>query len=102
MIADDKYINEISQIVDFSLPEIQKCVNDGKELYQLVEDKLEIYPVGIIPISSEFGYLFLVELYKIRILPYFYYIKFVLLCLKIISLQSLLRQLSTYNKLGSN
>ena len=61
MLGDDKYVSEIEEIVEFALPLISGSVNDGKELYQIVEDKLSIFPVGIVPLDVEFGYMMLAE-----------------------------------------
>ena len=72
IISDDKFITEISDIVDYALPEIHKYLNDGQDLYQLVEEKIDITPVGLIPINTEFGYLMLNEnnSKKVRVYEY--------------------------------
>jgi len=61
MLGDETYLAEIEEIVDFALPVITSSVEEGKELYQLVEDRLTIFPVGIMPLKPEFGYMMLAE-----------------------------------------
>ena len=40
---------------------MKKAINNGAEIYEFVEDKLKIYPVGIIPLDTNEGYFFLSE-----------------------------------------
>jgi hypothetical protein len=61
MMVDYKYVAEIEEIVDFAMPLINESLSDGKELYQIIEDKLNIFPVGIMPLDAEFGYMMLSE-----------------------------------------
>lgn len=61
LVQDEGNMIEIEQIIEYSLPLLQHSVNNGKELYQWVEDKLMIAPVGIIPINTEEGYILLSE-----------------------------------------
>lgn len=57
MMHDEDYLEELEQIIDFAIPKIQEHLAEGKELYDLVEEHLEINPVGILPLKTEFGYL---------------------------------------------
>lgn len=59
MIGDDKYMNEIENILEFAIPKMNQQLVDGKELYEFVENKLEIFPVGIVPLNVEIGYMLL-------------------------------------------
>jgi hypothetical protein len=56
---DDNIMEELSKIVDFSLPAIKKHLEEGKEIYEWIENMLELRPVGIQPLDAQFGYLFL-------------------------------------------
>lgn len=59
LIHDDEYLEVIESIIDYALPKTQKYLEEGKELYEFVEDKLNIFPVGVIPINASEGYLFI-------------------------------------------
>lgn len=72
LFADDELLSEIDSIVEFALPEIQSRLNTGKELYEEVEDKLEIFPVGILPLRTEEGYFFLSDFLKKLVNVYYY------------------------------
>lgn len=61
MIEDDNYMNEIESILSFALPKIKSHLTEGKELYEFVENKLEIFPIGIVPLNAEAGYMMLRE-----------------------------------------
>lgn len=59
IMNDDQYMVEIESILDFAIPRIQQAVKDGKEIYEIVEENIEIEPIGIVPIQKEFGYMML-------------------------------------------
>lgn len=61
IIQDDKYMEEISNIVDYALPKLKEYLKEGKDLYEYVEEKLLVFPVGLMPIKPEAGYMFLRE-----------------------------------------
>src|SRR6478609_8732914 len=49
IVQDDNMMSEIEDIINFALPHIKDHLKSGKELYEEIEDKLEISPVGISP-----------------------------------------------------
>ena len=57
MIDDDEYLEEIEKIIDFAMPKLEGYLKEGKGLYDFVENKIEISPVGIVPLNTEFGYM---------------------------------------------
>lgn len=59
LFDDPELLKEIDSIVDFALPQIEHNLKLGKQVYEEVEDKLEVFPVGIIPLRTEEGYFFL-------------------------------------------
>jgi hypothetical protein len=59
MTQDDNCLEEVENILDFAIPLMKEHLAEGKELYDFVEDKLKIFPVGIIPLNREMGYMFL-------------------------------------------
>jgi hypothetical protein len=72
LFDDDELLKEIDSIVDFALPQMEKKIELGKELYEEVADKVEVFPVGIIPLRNEEGY-FLLSDYQQRMVNVYYY-----------------------------
>lgn len=72
LVHDDKYMEEIEAIVDYALPKLKGYLKEGKDLYEFVEDKLLVYPIGMLPIKPSAGYMFLKEKDKrsVRIYEY--------------------------------
>jgi hypothetical protein len=56
---DDKLMQEIESIIEFSIPQLQHYLSEGKKIYDFIESKINIFPVGIQPIHFDAGYLFL-------------------------------------------
>jgi hypothetical protein len=71
-LSDDAFMQEMKQIIDYALPLIGRSVEEGKELYQFVEEHLQISPIGIIPVHTETGYLFISEQYSKQFRVYQY------------------------------
>jgi len=61
IIQDEDYIEEIENIINYALPLFTENLNEGKELYDFIEDKMIINPIGIIPIYMDEGYLLIKE-----------------------------------------
>jgi hypothetical protein len=59
LLQDDDLVKEIDEIISFAMPAFRHKMSLGKELYEEVEDKVEIFPVGIIPLHIEQGYFML-------------------------------------------
>ncbi len=59
ILKDDEMMQEIENVVEFALPKINASVNEGKQIYDWINQNLEIVPVGITPIYFREGYLFL-------------------------------------------
>ncbi|HXB35779.1 MAG TPA: hypothetical protein VNV35_20275 [Puia sp.] len=59
MIEDDELMQELEEIIIYATGEIQRTITNGTEIYEFVEDKLVIFPVGIVPLDSNEGYFFL-------------------------------------------
>ncbi|MFQ3576899.1 MAG: hypothetical protein SNJ77_10735 [Cytophagales bacterium] len=56
---ESELMSEIQSIIDFAIPEFKNKLNEGKDLYEYIENQLEISPVGINPYNQEEGYLLL-------------------------------------------
>jgi hypothetical protein len=59
MIEDDEMMSELEDIIQFAASEMHTTITNGTEIYELVEEKLTINPVGIIPLEQNEGYFFL-------------------------------------------
>lgn len=59
MIADDGLMEELEAIINYSANEMKTTISSGAEIYESVENSLKIAPVGIIPLETSEGYMFL-------------------------------------------
>src|SRR5688572_11317006 len=59
MIEDDELMKELEDIIHFSESRMKKTISSGVEIYEFVEGKINIAPVGIIPLDIQEGYFFL-------------------------------------------
>ncbi len=59
MIEDDELMKELEDIIQYSANRIKTTIQTGAEIYEFVEAKLNIYPVGLIPLDVNEGYLFI-------------------------------------------
>jgi len=73
LFEDDELLKEIDDIVDFAIPQLEQTLGIGKELFAEVEDKLDVFPVGIIPLRNEEGYFFLSDFQK-RVVNVYYFL----------------------------
>ena len=72
MVGDDAIMSEIESILDFSIPKMEDYLREGKKIYDFIEDRMKIYPVGLMPLNSEFGYVFLKEVHSTETKVYEY------------------------------
>lgn len=56
---DDALMQEIENIIDYSIPQFKHFLQEGKKIYDFVEGKLYIYPVGVVPLYPYEGYMLL-------------------------------------------
>ncbi len=56
---EDFVMKEIEDIIQYSLPQMEKHLAEGKKIYDLIEDHLTIYPVGVVPLYPMEGYFLL-------------------------------------------
>jgi len=59
MISDDELMQELEDIIHYSAGKIKNTIRNGTEIYEFVEEKLVIAPVGLIPLDTQEGYFFL-------------------------------------------
>jgi hypothetical protein len=72
MIQDDELMQELENIISFSATKMKTTINNGVEIYELVEDRIIINPIGIIPLDTQEGYFFLNTTYQKQTLVYHY------------------------------
>ena len=61
IIDDDDLMKELEDIIAYALNQMNATIKDGTEIYEFIEDKLNIFPIGLIPLENREGYFFLRE-----------------------------------------
>ena len=56
-VIEDGLMKELSMITEFALPRLETQIEEGKVIYDYIEDQLEFEPVGIVPIYNQEGYI---------------------------------------------
>jgi len=59
VVKDGEVMQALDDIITYALPKIQSTLDDGKEIYEFVEENIEIVPVGLTAIYEKEGYLFI-------------------------------------------
>ncbi len=59
IMEDDALMAELETIIDFSIPQFKLQLSEGKKIYDFVEGNLSIYPIGVMPLYPEQGYMFI-------------------------------------------
>lgn len=59
MIEDDVLMQELEEIIHYSADEMKTTISNGAEIYEFVENKLTISPIGLVPLDIQEGYFFL-------------------------------------------
>lgn len=59
IVEDDALMAEIESIVNFSIPQFEYHLSEGKKIYDFIEEQLHIYPVGVMPLNPNAGYMML-------------------------------------------
>jgi hypothetical protein len=65
IIDDDDMMKELEEIIYYAAEKMNSTIRNGTEIYEFVEDKLNIFPVGLIPLETKEGY-FLLSDGKVR------------------------------------
>jgi hypothetical protein len=61
MIGDDELMQELEEIINYASGKMKHTISSGTEIYEFVEDKLTIFPIGLLPLDHHEGYFFLSE-----------------------------------------
>jgi len=56
--ANDTF-NEIENIIDFSIPQMSSYLQTGKDIYNQIEGDMKIESIGLTPLNTNEGYLFI-------------------------------------------
>ncbi len=58
LVNDDETIRLMEEIISYAMPQIDRTINEGKELYEFVKENIEFETVGVKPLYDQEGYLF--------------------------------------------
>ena len=61
IIEDDDMMTELESIMDFALPQFKSSLDEGSYIYEYVESRCEIAPVGLTSLYKNEGYLFVAQ-----------------------------------------
>ena len=53
---------DLEEIIGYSIPKFKEMLKEGKDIYEWVEEHIDITPIGLSPLYPDEGYLFLNEL----------------------------------------
>jgi hypothetical protein len=59
IVEDDEVMQELENIIHYSSAKIKTAISNGAEIYEFIEDKLTISPIGLLPLDVKEGYFFL-------------------------------------------
>lgn len=59
MIEDNEVMQQLEDIIHFSEGRMKSTITSGTELYEFVEEKIIITPIGLVPLDIQEGYFFL-------------------------------------------
>ena len=66
LVEDEPLMQEINDILSFSIPQMKAALEEGKEVYEFVESKVSLTPVGVFPLYAKEGYLLVQERLKVE------------------------------------
>jgi hypothetical protein len=61
LVEDDELMQELQDIINYASSTMQKTISNGTEIYEFVENRINIEPIGIMPLDQNEGYFFLCE-----------------------------------------
>jgi hypothetical protein len=59
VIEDSELMKELEDIIQYATSQMKRTIGDGTEIYEFVEEKINIQPVGLVPLDNSEGYFFL-------------------------------------------
>ncbi|MFZ1809297.1 MAG: hypothetical protein WAU36_18835 [Cyclobacteriaceae bacterium] len=61
IMEDDVVMKEIESIINFAIPQLKVHLEEGSAIYEYVESKCEIQPIGLTSLMLNEGYLFITQ-----------------------------------------
>ena len=61
IMQDDAIMKEIESIIEFAMPQLKSHLEEGSVIYEFVESKCEIEPIGLTSLSVNEGYVFITQ-----------------------------------------
>ncbi len=61
LMEDDELMQELEDIINYASGTMKKTISSGTEIYEFVENRLTIEPIGIMPLDHNEGYFLLCE-----------------------------------------
>jgi hypothetical protein len=58
IVKDDQIMQELEEIMEYSIPIFQNHLSTGKDIYEEIEYSMSIAPVGLFSLNHDSGYLF--------------------------------------------
>jgi len=61
VIQDDELMHKIQEIVYYSLDRVKEYVEEGKEIYNFIEQQIEMKPIGMMALNPDVGYILMIN-----------------------------------------
>ena len=75
---DPAILQELDAVVAYALPMLEAYLLKGREIYDYVEQNLQLYPIGVVPLYTQEGYLLIrignnrtVSAYRFRVSSFY-------------------------------
>jgi hypothetical protein len=59
MVEDEDIMLQLEEIIQYAIGRLAPTIRSGTDIYEFVEERLSITPVGLIPLDTQEGYMFL-------------------------------------------
>ncbi|MES2591917.1 MAG: hypothetical protein V4608_08535 [Bacteroidota bacterium] len=56
---DNALISEIENIINYSIPQLEGPLKEGQDIYNSIESNMQIQPIGLTPLNTDEGYMFI-------------------------------------------
>ncbi|RFM27564.1 hypothetical protein [Deminuibacter soli] len=61
IVEDDELMQELEAIIHYAAGKMKNTITSGTEIYEFVENQINIIPIGLIPLDLNEGYFFLTK-----------------------------------------